>query len=156
MFLSALAFLVDRVIHDVKLANLDFLLVLHLNVLKNNFSSADMTLLPFVLPSQEHVPLLFGLLQAFISCLKPLHVLRPVVLNRMIGSIGNLLRLYSLCIEFNDRIPTEDILFFFVLFLELFLVVPLSLKLSPAFVLDCIECARVDFALLLYSFNYRL
>lgn len=90
-----------------------------------------MTLMPLILASQEDSPIIFDLLQAFISRLKSLSILRPVVLNRMIGPLGNLLRLRSLRVILYDCIPTEDVLFFFALFLVFFKVVALSLKLSP-------------------------
>ena len=67
----------------------------------------------------------------------------------MIGSLGNLLRLRSLSVILNNCISAEDVLFFFVLFLELLEVVALSLKLSPELVFDCFNCTRVDLTLLL-------
>ena len=75
------------------------MLILHLDVLEDDFASAYVTLVPLFLPPQEVLPIMLHLLQAFVSGLESLKILRPVFYNQMIRPLGNFSRLCSLSVR---------------------------------------------------------
>ena len=147
---STLALLIDWIVHDAQFAHLCLLLVLHLNVLEDDFASANVTLVPLIFFFQEVFSVMLNLLQTFISRLKSLHILRPVVINRLIDPFCNFFWFCSLSIKLVYGVQTKGILTLFTLFFVLLPVVSLRLKLRPALVFDCIDSARVKLTLVLY------
>ena len=79
-----------------------------------------------------------------------------MILNRMIGPLGDLARLLLLRVELVHGAEAVVILSLFTLLFILFPVVALGLELSLALVLDIVESARVLIGLILYVFFYGL
>ena len=154
LFSSSLTVLINRVIHESQFTHLCLLLVLHLYIFQNDFSSVNIALVPVILLSQEGVPFVLGLLQAHVSLLESLWILRSMVFDWVVGSFCDFTSFLILWVELVYRIQAESILAFLNHLIKLFEVRPLCLKLSPALVFDLVKCAWVVFCLALYVILY--
>ena len=154
MFTFAFTLLVHQIVHDAKSAHFCLLFILHLDVLQDNLTSVNVTLVPLVLATQEVIPIMLCPLQAFVSRLKSFIIFVFMVLNRMIGLLSDLFGLLLLRVELVDGIEAKVILSLFTYVFILFPVVALSLKLSPALIFDIIDSARVHLRLIQNVFLY--
>ena len=96
---SPLALLVHLSVHLPQFAHLCLLQVLHRDVLQDDLTRLHVALVPLVFLTQEIVSLVLRPLQAFISSLETLIILRPVVLHAVIGAFEELARFLLLRLE---------------------------------------------------------
>ena len=152
----ALTLQVHYSVHLSQLLHLFALFLLHLDIFEDDLARQDFVLVASGLLGQEIIPVVLGPLEALVSRLKPLLVLRAVIVHVRIGPLSQLFRLGLLRV-----VLVKDFLAVFLQphlhnLLKLRVVLLLHIKLVLAFDFDLIDCARMLVKLALEVLFHRL